>query len=154
MFDARHRAHHEGVARSHSSGGPRRIAAFSVILAVFLIASSTASESARRRADVEAGRQLFNNACRTCHSILDDDNRLGPHLHAIIGRKAGALPNYRYSSALNEAGFTWDEETLDRFIADPAEMIPGNSMKPYGGMASADNRADVIAFLRSLSNGQ
>jgi cytochrome c len=71
-----------------------------------------------------------------------------------MGRKAGTLPSYWYSSALNEAGFTWDEETLDRFIANPEEMMPGNKMKPYGGMASADSRADVIAFLRSLVNGQ
>jgi len=56
--------------------------------------------------------------------------------------------------ALKEAGFTWDEETLDRFIANPDEMMPGNRMKPYGGMASAHSRADVIAFLRSLANGQ
>jgi cytochrome c len=75
-------------------------------------------------------------------------------LHAIIGRKAGPLPNYRYSSALKEAGFTWDEETLDRFVANPEEMMRGNKMKPYGGMASAHSRADVIAFLRSLANGQ
>jgi cytochrome c len=144
VYDARHRAHHE----------ERRIAAFSGILSVFLITSSTAGESARRHVDVEAGRQLFNNTCRTCHSIQDDDNRFGPHLHAIIGRKAGSLSNYRYSSALKEAGFTWDEETLDRFIANPEEMMHGSTMKPYGGMASAHNRADVIAFLKSLANGQ
>jgi cytochrome c len=154
VYAARHSAHHGGVARSHSGSGLGRIAAFTGILSVFLIASSTAWESARQGADVEAGRQLFNNTCRTCHSIQDADNRLGPHLHAIIGRKAGALPNYGYSSALKEAGFTWDDETLDRFIANPEEMMPGNSMKPYGGMASTDSRAEVIAFLRSLSNRQ
>jgi cytochrome c len=142
--DAGHHARHEG----------RRIAAFSGILSVFLIASSTAWDSARPRIDVEAGRQLFNNACRTCHSIQDDDNRVGPHLHAIIGRKAGAPPNYLYSSALKQAGFTWEEDTLDRFIANPEGMIPGNRMKPYGGIAAAQSRTDVIAFLGSLMGGK
>ncbi len=52
------------------------------------------------------------------------------------------------------ADFIWDKEKLARFIANPDEMVPGNSMKPYGGLSSADNRAKVIAFLQSLTSGQ
>jgi cytochrome c len=52
------------------------------------------------------------------------------------------------------AGFIWDEEKLERFIANPDEIVPGNSMKPYGGLVSADSRAKVIAFLKSLTTGQ
>ena len=84
----------------------------------------------------------------------DPPNRLGPNLYKIIGRKAGSLPNYSYSSAMKGADFVWDEAKLDRFIANPDEMVPGNNMKPYGGLASADERAKVIAFLRSLSSGK
>ena len=49
------------------------------------------------------------------------------------------------------ADFVWNEAKLDRFIANPDEMVPGNNMKPYGGLASADKRAKVIAFLQSLT---
>src|SRR6266481_4749437 len=65
---------------------------------------------------IEAGseQQVFNNACRTCHTINEGDNRLGPNLHKIIGRKAGSLPDYNYSSAMKGAGFIWDEEKLDQ----------------------------------------
>ena len=52
------------------------------------------------------------------------------------------------------ADFIWDEAKLNRFIANPDEMVPGNNMKPYGGLASADDKVKVIAFLRSLSSGK
>src|SRR5262249_54751464 len=64
-------------------------------------------EPAAKGADTEAGQQTFNNACRTCHTIKEGDNRLGPNLHNIIGRKAGSLQNYGYSSAMKGADFVW-----------------------------------------------
>jgi cytochrome c len=81
--------------------------------------------------------------------MKEGDNRLGPNLHNIIGQKAGSLPNYGYSSAMKDADFVWDKEKLDSFIAKPDEVVPGNSMKPYGGLASAEDRSKLIAFLQS-----
>jgi cytochrome c len=101
--------------------------------------------------EAASGQQLFNNACRTCHTMTEGDNRLGPNLHRIIGRKPGLLPDFNYSSAMKGAGFVWDEEKLERFIADPDKVVPGNSMKPYGGLASSEDRAKVMAFLRSVT---
>ena len=95
----------------------------------------------------EEGQVLFNNACRTCHSVKAGDNRLGPSLHAVVGRPAGAVPGYGYSSALKDTKLTWDKATLDRFIADPNAVAPGNGMKPYGGLASAEDRASIITYL-------
>jgi len=97
----------------------------------------------------DAGQLLFNNACRTCHTIKQGDNRLGPNLHGIIGRKAGALTDYGYSGSMKNAGLTWDKATLDRFIANPDQVVPGHNMKPYGGMASAEDRATLIRFLET-----
>jgi len=94
-----------------------------------------------------SGQQAFNNACRTCHMVKEGDNRLGPNLHKVVGRKAGSLPDYGFSSAMKEAGFVWDQEKLDRFIANPDEVVPGNSMKPYGGLSSSDERKKIIGFL-------
>jgi cytochrome c len=94
------------------------------------------------------GQLLFNNACRTCHSVKDGDNRLGPHLHGIVGRKSGSLKNYPYSDSMEKSGLVWDEATLDRFIADPQAVVRGNTMQPYGGMPSAEDRARIIAYLR------
>jgi cytochrome c len=110
--------------------------------------------SASEDGDVSSGQLVFNNACRTCHSIREGDNRLGPHMRGIIGRKAGSLPNYSYSSAMRGANFVWDEENLERFMANPDEIVPGNTMKPYGGLASAESRVELIAFLKTLAADQ
>ena len=98
---------------------------------------------------IESGseQQVFNNACRTCHTIKEGDNRLGPNLYKVVGRKAGSLPDYNYSSAMKGAGFVWDEEKLEHFIASPDKVVPGNNMKPYGGLASAEDRKRVVTFL-------
>jgi cytochrome c len=115
-------------------------------MAYMLSAPSAVSQAPQGAGDA-SGQQAFNNACRTCHIVREGDNRLGPNLHRIIGRKAGSLPDYGYSGAMKEAGFVWDEQKLERFIANPDEVVPGNSMKPYAGLASSDDRAKIIAFL-------
>jgi cytochrome c len=115
-------------------------------LALLIAAGTTVLPGAARAQD--DGQLLFNNACRTCHTTKEGDNRLGPSLHKVIGRKAGALPDYGYSSALKQGDLTWDEATLDRFIANPDAVVPGNAMKPYAGIGSAEDRKKLIAFLR------
>jgi cytochrome c len=108
------------------------------------------SSSVSQEGDVASGQLVFNNACRTCHTTKEGDNRLGPNLYKIIGRKAGSVQDYGYSSAMKGADFVWDEEKLDRFIASPEQLVPGNNMKPFSGLASADDRAKVVGFLQSL----
>jgi cytochrome c len=95
------------------------------------------------------GQLLFNNACRTCHTLKEGDNRLGPNLHAIIGRKAGSISGYGFSSSMTSSGVVWDKANLDRFIANPDEVVRGHNMKPYGGLASAEERAKIIAYLEA-----
>jgi cytochrome c len=113
----------------------------------FMLASPSALPQVSQGSEDASGQQAFNNACRTCHMVKEGDNRLGPNLHKVVGRKAGSLPDYGFSSAMKEAGFVWDEEKLNRFIANPDEVVPGNSMKPYGGLASSDERKKIIGFL-------
>jgi cytochrome c len=94
----------------------------------------------------------FNDHCRECHSFLKDDNRLGPSLYGVVGRKAGTLPGYGYSQSLRDSGVTWDEPTLDKWIANPGAVIPGNQMSPpFGGVADSDTRKKLIAYLKSIS---
>ena len=113
----------------------------------FMLPAPSALPQASQGTEDVSGQQAFNNACRTCHIVKEGDNRLGPNLHKIVGRKAGSLADYGFSSAMKEAGFVWDEEKLDRFMANPDEVVPGNGMKPYGGLASSDERKKIIAFL-------
>jgi cytochrome c len=117
-------------------------------IAVSLAAAMLAISQSALAQDAD-GQLAFNNACRTCHTLREGDNRLGPNLHKIVGRKAGALPNYAYSSAMKAADTVWDKATLDRFIANPDQVVPGHNMKPYGGIASVEDRAKIVAFLEA-----
>jgi cytochrome c len=101
----------------------------------------------------EEAQLAFNNHCRTCHTTDEGDHRLGPSLHAVIGRKAGSLPDAGYSSAMADADVVWDEATLDRFIENPNAVVPGNNMKPYSGITSADERAKIIVYLKAEGGG-
>jgi cytochrome c len=96
------------------------------------------------------GQLAFNNACRTCHTLREGDNRLGPNLHKVVGRQAGSVPGYGYSSAMKDAGIVWDKATLDRFIANPDQVVSGHNMKPYGGIASAEDRAKIVGYLEAI----
>ena len=110
----------------------------------------SASSFAQQPASDAAAQQAFNNACRTCHSVKDGDNRLGPNLNNIVGRKAGSLPNYNYSSSMKEAGFNWDQDKLTRFMIKPDEVVSGNKMQPYGGI-SAEQAGKIVAYLQAAS---
>jgi cytochrome c len=122
----------------------RKIAQILALAAVFMSAQALSQDNddgANRD-----GKLAFNSSCRTCHSIDEGDNRLGPNLHDIIGREAGA-EEYGYSAALAASDVVWDAETLDRFIENPQAVVPGNNMKPYGGISDAEIRTDIVAYL-------
>ena len=132
----------------------RLIVALSGMACMLSSHSSLSQELVSQGKEAASQQQVFNNACRTCHSIKEGDNRQGPNLYNIIGRKAGSLPDYKYSSAMKGADFVWDEEKLEHFIASPDEVVPGNNMKPYSGLASTDDRTKVIAFLQAVSTSR
>jgi cytochrome c len=92
----------------------------------------------------------YNNACRTCHSMKPGDNRLGPSLHGVVGRKAGTLEGFAFSPAMKSSGVTWDEATLDKFISDPNQVVSGNKMQPFGGVADASEREKIVNYLKTL----
>lgn len=100
----------------------------------------------------EDDQVAFNNACRTCHSIKKGDHRLGPSLHGVVGRKAGSVEGYGFSAAMKQSDITWDEATLDKFMATPDQVVMGNNMKPFGGIQDASQRGEIIAYLKSISD--
>jgi cytochrome c len=119
------------------------------LVVALLAAACAVSTGGPAAADDGDGRTAFNNACRTCHTLTAGDNRLGPNLAGIIGRKAGSVEGYGFSSSLAGSNIVWDEATLDRFLADPNGTIPGNNMKPFTGIAAGEDRARIIRFLKS-----
>lgn len=101
------------------------------------------------KADDATPETMFNNACRTCHSVKAGDNRLGPNLNAIVGRTSGAATGFNYSAAMKSANVTWDEATLDTFIANPDSVVPANNMKPFTGISDSAQRKGIIAYLKT-----
>jgi len=101
--------------------------------------------AARADGDPARGEARFQE-CAACHRLEAGANEVGPSLHGLFMRKAGELADFRYSPAMKRSGVTWTAETLEKYIADPQAMIPANRM-PYAGMASASDRADLIAYL-------
>ena len=100
----------------------------------------------------ESPPAAFNNHCRTCHSVKEGDNRLGPSLHNIHGAKAGSSTGYAgYSQGLKSSGVVWDDATLDKFIENPDQVVPNNNMKPYKGIADPAVRKEIVEFLRKSS---
>ena len=100
----------------------------------------------------DPGMMAFNNACRTCHTIREGDNRLAPNLYGILGRKSGTTSGYHgYSSSMQNADIVWDEKTLEQFITNPEAVVPRNNMKPYSGLASGEARAKIVNFLKNCT---
>ena len=100
--------------------------------------------------ETDEGKVAFNNSCRTCHSFKAGDNRLGPSLHGIVGRKAGSMEGFAFSSAMKSSGITWDASNLDQFIENPDKVVHGNGMKPFGGIADAAERSKIVNYLKTL----
>jgi cytochrome c len=101
--------------------------------------------AARADGDPARGEARFQE-CAACHRLEAGANEVGPSLHGIFMRKAGELADFRYSPAMKRSGIVWTAQTIKQYIADPQAMIPANRM-PYAGMASAADRADLIAYL-------
>jgi cytochrome c len=104
---------------------------------------------ARADGDAARGEARFQD-CAPCHKLEAGANNVGPSLHSIFMRKAGELADFRYSPAIKRSGIIWTPETLDKFVTDPQALVPTNRM-PYAGMASAGDRADLIAYLQNAT---
>ncbi len=98
------------------------------------------------RADASRGEKLFEE-CRACHAVERRVNEVGPSLHGVFGRRAGALGDFRYSTALKKSGIIWTRQTMDAYVVDPQKAVPANRM-PYAGMADARDRADLIDYMQ------
>ena len=93
------------------------------------------------------GREIFEKRWTGCHAL--DNSRVGPPLRGVFGRRAASDPAFPYSDALRKAQFNWDEARLDRWLADPESLIPGNDMTFR--LDNAAERAAIVSYLKQLS---
>jgi cytochrome c len=113
-------------------------------LALGWIASAAAS-AAPDAGVLQRGEQVYAR-CAACHSI--EGNRSGPQHCGLFGRRAGSEPHFQmYSKALRETRIVWDARTLDHFLQNPVQAVPGTAMA-YAGVKDPKERSELIAWLQ------
>lgn len=119
-----------------------------VLAAAVTLAAGTASA-----ADAKKGKSVFNK-CRACHALTAGNNKIGPTLFGLMGRKAGSEAGFRYSNAMKNAGekqgIAWTPENLDKYMENPKKFIPQNKMA-FAGLKKPADREDLIAYLKEAT---
>ena len=101
--------------------------------------------------DVATGEKVFKK-CAACHSIVKGGkNNIGPALYNVVGRKVGAVSDYKYSKALSEYNKEWTFEELNGYLIKPAKWIKGTKMA-FAGLRKEKDRASVILYLNQNSD--
>jgi len=118
------------------------------VLATAALFCLTAAPS-HAEGDSAKGKKVFAK-CMACHTTEAGKNKVGPSLHGIFGRKSGTVEGFTYSDAMKNAGITWNEAELDKYLTNPKKDIPGNKMA-FPGLTKPDDRANVIAYLKEAT---
>lgn len=96
--------------------------------------------------------QATSKQCQACHTFeKGGPTRVGPNLWGVVGRPRASEAGFNYSAAMKEKGGTWTYDELNKFLAGPRNYIPGTAMT-FGGLPSEKARADLIAYLNTLSD--
>jgi cytochrome c len=90
------------------------------------------------------GQALFDRRCTGCHALTQSHE--GPRLQGVYGRTTGAVPGFAYSDALKKATVVWNDQTLEKWLADPDAFLPGNNMDFL--LPKAQDRKDIVAYLK------
>lgn len=96
----------------------------------------------------EAGEKAFKKHYMACHMIEAGKNRVGPTLNAVMDRKAGPVPGFKYSDANAKSGAVFDEKYLDTYLTEPKAAIPGTKMV-FVGVKNEQERKALIEYLKS-----
>jgi cytochrome c len=103
--------------------------------------------AANAEGDAAAGEKVFAH-CAPCHSIKPGENKVGPSLAGVLGRKAGTEPGFSYSPALKGQDITWNEASANEWLQGPGKFVKGTKM--IYSVPDEKDRQDVIAYLKTL----
>jgi cytochrome c len=119
-----------------------------LIKLALVLAIASLGVGAAEAADIAKGEAAFVRQCAICHTIdKGGENRVGPNLFGVVGRRAGAAPDFKYTNAFRTtATFEWTEGLLGPWIALPAVMVPGTAMNVFPGVSDRD-KDDIVAYV-------
>jgi len=117
------------------------------ILAVVTIVSG--SSKAMAAGDAAAGQNVFASRCAACHATQSGVNKIGPSLAGIVGSKSGTVPGFNFSPGMKNADITWDDASLDKYLANPVGFVHGTKM--FVNLPSETDRQNVVAYLNTLT---
>ena len=127
---------------------PALVRTIAVLLAFAAGSLPAAAKDVAPPAQVKAGEAIYAR-CLACHALAYD--RTGPRHCGLFGRRAGSVKGFAYSAAMQRTDIIWNARTLDRFLANPTQAIPGTSMG-YAGVTDAKERAALIAYLKQAND--
>lgn len=130
----------------------------SALVAALMLSLSAGPGHAAADGDAAKGKKQYNR-CKSCHSVKEGKNKIGPSLFGVVGRAAGSASGYRYSKAIKAAakkGLKWDEANLSKYLKNPTAFL-----KDYLGQSSVRNkmknkyrkeslRKNIIAYLKTV----
>ena len=124
---------------------------------LFVVAAAMALPTlcaAGSKPDIEHGKETFNTMCGVCHSVQETGGpNQGPNLLGVVGRKAASEPEFpMYSAALKDSKIKWNKKTLNKFLTNPMEMVPGTVMPML--IPDDKTRADVVGYLATLKKSK
>jgi len=103
------------------------------------------------KAKVADGQRVAGQ-CKACHSLgKGEPARIGPNLYDVVGRKIASEGGYQYSDAIKKLSGDWTFDELNKWLDGPQKVAPGTKMT-FAGVKDEQQRADVIAYLNSLSD--
>ena len=111
---------------------------------VFVVAESSLSLLGQGQPPAN-GKELFERRCGGCHAL--DRDKEGPRLGGVYGRVAGTVDSFEYSDALKKSKILWNDESLEKWLADPERFVPNNNMAFH--LNQAVERRDIIAYLKN-----
>jgi cytochrome c len=119
-------------------------------VAAALAVLAAAATPALADGDAAKGEKVFKK-CATCHTTgAGEEHKVGPNMYGLFGRVSGTAEGFNYSDAMKNAAITWDEETLEKYLADPKGFMPANKMA-FPGLKKEEQIEDVIAYLKEAT---